>query len=175
MRRRGVRGVLGEDVLGLLAAKVNIRGREWSEPADWGGVNVNEVAVGLGSVWRGGCVLVVGVKLGYAELGVSGYVIEKGPGVWVRCEGWTCSLSPGKLLVSSRNDVRLVNLVSIDVERGLAVLGEAFSIATITFGILLRSYSKILGMLSGELGSRAQKGRISYKSLSIRQVDALKY
>lgn len=122
--------MLGEEVLGLLAAKVNIRGREWSEPADWGGVNVNEVAVGLGSVWRGGCVLVVGVKLGYAELGVSGYVIEKGPGVWVRCEGWTYSLSPGKLLVSSRNDVRLVNLVSIDVERGLAVLGEAFSIAT---------------------------------------------
>ena len=36
-----------------------------------------------------GCEL-IGVrhcKLGNAELGVSGYVIEKGPGVWVRCEG----------------------------------------------------------------------------------------
>lgn len=39
-------------------------------------------------------------------------------------------MSPEKLLVSSRKDVRLVNLVSRDVERGLAVLGEAFSIAT---------------------------------------------
>lgn len=28
MRRRGVLGVLGEDVLGLLAAKVNIRGSD---------------------------------------------------------------------------------------------------------------------------------------------------
>lgn len=59
---------------------------------------MNEVAACLGSVrsWSWGCgdldfdvdeevdVLVVGVKLGYAELGVSGYVIENGPGVWVR-------------------------------------------------------------------------------------------
>lgn len=91
---------------------------------------MNDVAVGLGSLWRGGCVLAVGVKLGYAELGVSGYVIENGPGVWVRCDGWTYSLPPKTLLVSSRNDVRLANLESTDVERGLAVLGEAFSIAT---------------------------------------------
>ncbi len=38
--------------------------------------------------------------------------------------------SPEKLLVSSRKEVLLVNFVSSEVDRGLAVLGEAFSIAT---------------------------------------------
>ena len=39
-------------------------------------------------------------------------------------------MSPVKLLVSSRKDVGFTNFVSSDVERGLAVLGDAFSIAT---------------------------------------------
>jgi hypothetical protein len=79
IRRLGVRGVLGEDLLGVLAANVNTLGS--SEPADCGGVNVNAVAVGLVSV--AGCDI-VGVRLGNADLGVSGYVIENGPGVCVR-------------------------------------------------------------------------------------------
>lgn len=86
MRRRGVLGVVGDVTLGLLAAKVNILGTAWSEPADWGGVNVNEVALGRDSPCSCGREL-VGVKLGKAELGVSGYMIEKGPGVCVRCDG----------------------------------------------------------------------------------------
>lgn len=79
IRRRGVLGVLGDDLLGVLAANVNTPG--WSEPADCGGVNVNAVAVGL--VSASGREM-VGVRLGNADLGVSGYVIENGPGVCVR-------------------------------------------------------------------------------------------
>lgn len=49
---------------------------------------MKELAVGLASVWVFGCD-VVGVRFGKAELGVSGYDIENGPGVCVLCEGWT--------------------------------------------------------------------------------------
>ncbi len=71
--------MLGDDLLGVLAAKVKTLGS--SEPADCGGVNVNAVAIGLGS---GSGRDTAGVKFGNADLGVSGYVIENGPGVCVR-------------------------------------------------------------------------------------------
>lgn len=48
LRRRGVRGVLGDKP--SLAAKVKICGMERSEPADWGGVKVNDVAESLVSL-----------------------------------------------------------------------------------------------------------------------------
>lgn len=62
-----------------------------SDPADCGGVNVKADAVEGGTAGLvgidSGCA-VGGAESGKAELGVSGYVMEKGPGVWVRCEGW---------------------------------------------------------------------------------------
>ncbi len=76
------RGVLGDALLPSLAANVKICGTERSEPADCGGVNVNEFAVGLADAIFSGCVL-LGVRLGNAELGVSGYAMENGPGVCV--------------------------------------------------------------------------------------------
>ena len=89
-------------------------------------MKVNEVVrVGLVS----GCA-VTGVRqlrLGYAELGVSGYVIENGPGVWVRCDGWMYSSFRVKFVVSSRREVGLLDFISLD--SGLGVRGEAFSIA----------------------------------------------
>jgi hypothetical protein len=71
--------VLGDDLLGVLAAKVKTLGS--SEPADCGGVNVNAVAEVLGSLSGRD---IVGVRSVNADLGVSGYVIENGPGVCVR-------------------------------------------------------------------------------------------
>ena len=84
IRRLGVRGELGESA--VLAANVKIRGNDCSGPADCGGVNVNEAAVSLASSSRS-AVMGVRFELGNAELGVSGYAIENGPGVWVRCDG----------------------------------------------------------------------------------------
>lgn len=46
---------------------------------------MKELAAGLAEVVFG-CE-VVGVRFGKAELGVSGYAIENGPGVCVLCEG----------------------------------------------------------------------------------------
>jgi hypothetical protein len=74
-----------------------------------------------------GCA-VVGVESGNAELGVSGYVIEKGPGVWVRCEGWTYVSFGEAIFVSKRNEVGFFCCSKVE-EGGFAVLGEAFSIA----------------------------------------------
>ena len=82
-RRRGVFGEFGTPVF-MFAANVNTLAVGLSDPADCGGVKVKEAAleVAMADVtefdagWA-----VVGVKSGKAELGVSGYVIEKGPGV----------------------------------------------------------------------------------------------
>jgi hypothetical protein len=69
--RRGVRGVLGEALLPSLAANVKTWGTGRSEPADCGGVKANAVAKALASVGGFGLEM-VGVRLGKAELGVSG-------------------------------------------------------------------------------------------------------
>lgn len=82
-RRRGVFGEFGIPVF-WFAANVNTLAMGLSDPADCGGVNVKADAVDGGiaelinfvSGWA-----VVGVESGNAELGVSGYVMEKGPGV----------------------------------------------------------------------------------------------
>lgn len=83
IRRRGVFGEFGTPVL-VFAAKVNTLAIGLSDPADCGGVNVETDAVAGGmadvTVFDSGCA-VVGVESGNAELGVSGYVMEKGPGV----------------------------------------------------------------------------------------------
>lgn len=68
---------------------------------------------------------VAGVK---DKLGVSGYSMENGPGVWVRCDGWIYS-SPECMEVSSRNGVERVSLESLD--EGFGVRGEEFSIAAV--------------------------------------------
>jgi hypothetical protein len=85
---------------------------------------MNESAVGL--ISRLGNRL-VGVRLSMADLGVSGYVIENGPGVCVRCEGWMYSPVP-KFFVSSRSDVGLLAF-GVSKFAGLAVRGEEFSMA----------------------------------------------
>ena len=74
------------DLLGEGAAKVKILGWvEWSEPADWGGVNANAVALAIAeSLASAAGRAVGGASLGNADIGVSGYVIENGPGVCVR-------------------------------------------------------------------------------------------
>lgn len=64
------------------AAKVKTCGTGRSDPADCGGVNVKEFAVDLLAWTLSGCAK-VGARLGNAELGVSGYVTENGPGVCV--------------------------------------------------------------------------------------------
>lgn len=106
---------------------MNTRGADGSEPADWGGVNVKELAVamGFGSPEVSGCV-VMGVWE-YADVGVSGYVIENGPGVCVRWDGCTYSLSALLTFdVSSRKKVGFPDLLS---DNGLAVFGDEFSMA----------------------------------------------
>ena len=68
----------------VFAVNVNTLAIGLSDPADCGGVNVTTLAVeggiaeliGFVSGWA-----VIGVESRNAELGVSGYVIEKGPGV----------------------------------------------------------------------------------------------
>ncbi len=100
IRRRGVRGVPDAVLLGEGAANVKILGRVgWSEPADCGGVNANAVVNALAladpvadpvadavaeSLTSAAGRAVAGVSFGNADKGVSGYVIEKGPGVCVR-------------------------------------------------------------------------------------------
>lgn len=68
--------------MGAFAEKVKIRSADCSVPADCGGVKVNEVADAMGfsppsKSWSS-------VLIGIADVGVSGYVIENGPGVCVR-------------------------------------------------------------------------------------------
>lgn len=53
--------------------------------------------------------------------------MEKGPGVWVLCDGCTYPLSPPKFLVSSRSEVGLLFVSKLGSR---ALLGEEFSIAT---------------------------------------------
>lgn len=62
----------------MVAAKVKTRGNDRSDPADWGGVNVKESAAGLSSPLGK---MLMGVWSPMAELGVSGYAMENGPGV----------------------------------------------------------------------------------------------
>lgn len=115
-RRRGVRGV---PLFPTLASNVNTLGSDCSlVPADCGGVNVNAEA--LACFDSAGPL--TGVVPGSAELGVSGYVIVKGPGVCVRRAG---GMYPGPSLVSNRKEVGLALLAS----GGAAVLGEEATIA----------------------------------------------
>jgi hypothetical protein len=65
-------------------------------------------------------------------VGVSGYTIVNGPGVWVRSDG-NIEVSPDEE-VTNRNDVGLAVLIAVfgsiaDIGAGFAVLGEDNSIA----------------------------------------------
>lgn len=75
---------------------------------------------------------------------MSGYVIENGPGVWVRLDG--CIYPSPKFLVSRRSGVRFAGLGSRPADGGIGVLGEAFPIAT------AYAFESVLNAV-GELGS----------------------
>jgi hypothetical protein len=69
-------------LLFAFAEKVKTRSDDCSDPADCGGVKVKEVADAMGLSPPSGCDS--SVEIGIADVGVSGYAIENGPGVCVR-------------------------------------------------------------------------------------------